>query len=787
MAFSQTINLIISGEDHGASAALEAVAGGVGGLGGGLSALAGPAGIGLAAIGAVGAGAAAVGLAAFNASQDFDQAMHLFQAQTGATDAEMAGFRDTALDVFNNNWGESLEDVGSAMATVRSITQATGDDLGELTTQGLILRDVFGYDLVESSRAADTAMENFGITGQEVMDLITATAQATGDPMGDLLDTVNEYSADFAEAGFSASDMFNILTAGADAGIFSMDKTADAVREFNTRLVDGSSSTREVFDLLGSGGAFMSSLWEAGVISYEDYMAALQDPAGIDAVDALSMALETGALDGASAMQLMIDQLEDMDDPIARDAAGVALFGSMWEDLGADAILALNDVEDSLGDVSGATLAAGDTISQGPGAAWEQFKRTITTSLLPLGDWLSDMLMTMTPHLQALADWLAVKIPVATEALRSWWVDTAWPQIMAAADWIETNIMPHLRTLGQWFLDEGVPALQALAADIMSVLVPGLQQLFIWGQQLATAAMPILGAAVTWVRDNFDTLKPVLIAVGALVLLLTAPILIVAGLIIAFAAAYNQNWYGIRDTTDLVVARITELWNNFQLLIGAFGAWFEVNVKTPWQENWTQMEAIWTTAKANIEAVWAGFKLTLAAFSTWFDTNVKTPWQNNLTQMQAIWATAKTNIEAAWNGFKATVETVWAILQPIFDAIRGFAAWLSGVSFDFNFNIPDVPDWMIPGSPIPLHTAWKNFGEFLDSEQFQPDLVAPEPLFPGAATAAAGNVGAQTLLASAGGGRQIAIGEIHIHNREAMELLLEFLNGTVDEEALGVF
>lgn len=427
MALSQIINLIISGEDQGASAALDTVAGSLGGVGGSLAAVAGPAAIGVAGLAAIGTGAAVVGLAAFNASQDFDQAMNLFQAQTGSTDEQMEEFRQTALGIFNNNWGDSLGDVANAMSTVRSITQAEGDDLSDLSTQALILRDVFGFDLVESSRAADTAMENFGVTGQSVMDLIAATAQRTGDPMGDLLDTVNEYSADFAEAGFSAQDMFNLFVAGSDAGIFSIDKTADAVREFNTRLVDGSASTQEAFDTLGSRNSFLWTAWEAGALSLEEYQAAVANT-DIDAVDALGIALESGALNGASAMQLLIEQMEDMEDPIARDAVGVALFGSMWEDLGADAILALNDVENALGDVEGATLAAGDTVSQGPRAAWEQFKRTVTTSLIPLGDWLADMLTQMTPHLTTLADWLAVKIPLATEALRAWWVDIAWPQ-----------------------------------------------------------------------------------------------------------------------------------------------------------------------------------------------------------------------------------------------------------------------------------------------------------------------------------------------------------------------
>ena len=33
-----------------------------------------------------------------------------------------------------------------------------------------------------------------------------------------------------------------------------------------------------------------------------------------------------------------------------------------------------------------------------------------------------------------------------------------------------------------------------------------------------------------------------------------------------------------------------------------------------------------------------------------------------------------------------------------------------------------MPWWAVPGSPLPLHTAWKNFGEYLGRSSFDFDM-----------------------------------------------------------------
>ena len=79
------------------------------------------------------------------------------------------------------------------------------------------------------------------------LDVYKRQAQNGLDKNGDLLDTINEYSVHFKQAGFDAESMFNMLINGTESGTFSVDKLGDTVKEFFIRAKDGSDSTIGAF------------------------------------------------------------------------------------------------------------------------------------------------------------------------------------------------------------------------------------------------------------------------------------------------------------------------------------------------------------------------------------------------------------------------------------------------------------------------------------------------------------------------------------------------------------
>lgn len=324
---------------------------------------------------AAGIGLVTVALAGVDQVLAWDSALGKFQAQTGATNAELAEYRDIAQEVFTSGWGDSIDTVVSSMSQVERITGASGAELENLTTNALILSDVFDADVAESTRTANTLMEKFGIDGEKAFDLITTGFQTTGDPAGDLLDTLNEYAGNFEQMGFTAEESLAILNSGLEAGAFNTDVVGDALREFNIRLTDGTSA-----DAIGTLTK-----------NTQDLFAAFQD----------------GDATAADVFDSVLEDLNAIEDPIERNAAGVAIFGTQWEDLGEDAILALDSTAEALGEVDGATDAAGDAMQSGLAPAVERLKRTGLTLLANfLTPFITQLADKLVPVMEDVSAWL---------------------------------------------------------------------------------------------------------------------------------------------------------------------------------------------------------------------------------------------------------------------------------------------------------------------------------------------------------------------------------------------
>ena len=151
---------------------------------------------------------------------------------------------------------------------------------------------------------------------RQAYNIVAVGAQNGADQNGDLLDTLNEYSAQYSALGLSADQFVTGLINGAEAGVFSIDKVGDAVKEFNLRAKDGSNTTIEAFQALGMNADEMTKRFAAGGESAEE------------------------------AFFEVVNTLNNMDDPIAKNTAAVKLFGTQFEDLQANVLPVLAGMKD---------------------------------------------------------------------------------------------------------------------------------------------------------------------------------------------------------------------------------------------------------------------------------------------------------------------------------------------------------------------------------------------------------------------------------------------------------
>ena len=166
-----------------------------------------------------------IGSAVVDASMEFEQSSNKMAAATGATAEEMQGLEQVMMNIYNDNFGDSFEDIGETVTNLKTqFRDLDNTQLQNLAEQAYLLRDTFGAETPELIRAAKTLMDQFGISGEEAFNLIAQGYQNNLDFSGEFLDTINEYSVQYSNAGLSADDFFNSLANGAKNGAFNLDK-----------------------------------------------------------------------------------------------------------------------------------------------------------------------------------------------------------------------------------------------------------------------------------------------------------------------------------------------------------------------------------------------------------------------------------------------------------------------------------------------------------------------------------------------------------------------------------
>ena len=211
------------------------------------------------------------------------------------------------------------------------------------------LADVLGEDVQPVATSVSTLLSSgLAKSAQEAFDLIATGARNGVNRADDLLDTLTEYPALFQRLGLSGPEALGLISQGLNAGARNSDLAADALKEFQIRATDASETSAQGFKDLGLDAEEMTAKIAAGGESARD-------------------GLET-----------VLTKLRETEDPVLRNAAAVALFGTQAEDLGA-ALFAmdLSTAVAELGTVTGAAQQMFDTLAGNDASKIEQAQRNI--------------------------------------------------------------------------------------------------------------------------------------------------------------------------------------------------------------------------------------------------------------------------------------------------------------------------------------------------------------------------------------------------------------------------
>lgn len=399
----------------------------------------------------------------------FNQAINQMAASTGAAGAELEGLRDVVKDVYSNNFGESYEDAANAVAEVSKQTGLMGEELQKATESAFALSDTFEMDVQESTKAAKSMMSNFGISAEEAYNLIAVGAQNGADSSGELIDTLNEYAADVAEAGLSAEQFTSALVAGSDAGVYSVDKIGDAIREMNTTAKDGTAA--EAFEALGFNADEMAAKFAAGGDTAK------------------------------AAFEETITALNNTTDPLVRNSAAVGLMGSIYEDTGDGIITALSAVADTSVTAVDALGQINEAKYDDVGSAVEGLKRTIGKATI---DIRSDLSGGLTDAISGFVNVLNSADGDAGKIFDGL-VEAAKTALSAVAPVIENWIDKGKEIIEKIVsgIQENLPVIKQKAQDILQMLIKGIAGK---ANMIVEVGLPLLQSLIQGISENAGSL-----------------------------------------------------------------------------------------------------------------------------------------------------------------------------------------------------------------------------------------------------------------------------------------
>ena len=641
---------------------------------------------------------------------EWQEATNQVAASTGAAGKELENLRGAMERVYADNFGEDVADVADAVALVdRNLANLDQEGLTKATEGALALRDAFEYEVEESTRAAEAIRKNFGTSVEDAFSLIAAGAQNGLDYSGELIDTINEYSSQFSKLGFTADGMFNLLQSGADSTAWNLDKVGDAIKEFSIRAIDGSDTTVSAFEDLGYNAEKIMATFAAG---------------GEGANTAFFEVLNT---------------LMDVDDQVKRDALGVSLFGTMWEDLGVEAMQAMADASSAAYDTQGALEQINQVKYNDLDSALQGIRRQMEVDLLPAADAVYQSLMDSMPEITAamgemspviaeiaedFADWaggaVSEGLPVLVDGIRDFadWAGKAhekakpflsflWEHkgtvvaVAAGAKVLSVSLGAVNKAMGAYKNAKGMLAvLQKILAvypgliaakvkdkaktaylyalEAKDVLIRAKTTAATWAQTAATKASTLATKAATVATKGMS----------AAVKFLTSPMGITLGIITAVAAALvllYKNWDSVKAWLVNFGNTVNQIWTNFSNAVGnaiaAIGQHFPL--LGAYLQGW------WESIQAAVENVKAIFQNIIDFISNVFSGNWSAAWQNIVNIFGNLFGMIVNLAKAPINGVISAINWVLEKINSISVTIPDWVPLVGGQTL--GFNIPTIP------------------------------------------------------------------------------------------------
>lgn len=478
-----------------------------------------------------------------------------------------------------------------------------------------------GLDFGELIQETNEISGALNISNEQAIGLVNSLLEI-GFPV-EQLDIISEYGTQLEMAGFSAKEVQAIMAAGVETKTWNIDNLLDGLKEGRIRLAEfGQEVPAAMGTLLEQAGISTQQMQEWG------------------------QAVAKGGEGGRKAMLDVVDALVSIEDETLRNALGVEIFGTMWEDQGDNIIETLQGMSDHLGDASQNQEKLNnmmDVLNSDPMVALKDAALELSKALLPAADALAAVTRKVAEF--------AAAYPTLTSAIAGVIaVVGTLAGLLAPLGLAFVSLKPAISGVGTVLKSLGsvggvVSKAFGLISSAIKVVIPIIAGLS--GPVLAAIAVIAgLATVAVLIKENWETIGPFLQGIWETI---SATALEIWGVIKEFFAtlwdsiveAWTVAWETISTT-------IMEIWTVFMESVQTVWGTIKEFFATIWDAVAEAWAVAWETITTTVMTIWQGI---IEAVTTVFGPIVD--------KFQEIWDQIKTAASTAWEAIKAALQTAW--------------------------------------------------------------------------------------------------------------------------------
>jgi phage-related minor tail protein len=235
---------------------------------------------------------------------------------------------------------------------------------------GAIARAYAGIDFTELIQEANEISRELNISNEEALGLTNSLLKVGFPP--EQLDVIAEYGKQLTDAGYNAEEIQAIMSAGVETGTWNIDNLLDGLKEGRIKLAEfGQEVPKATKDLLANTEISTKQFQEWG------------------------KAVSEGGTTGREAMQEAAQALLEVEESTTRNALGVQMFGTMWEDQGTnitDTILNMDSHMMSAKENQDALNQSVEGLNADPAVKMQQAMADLKVALQPVFEVISNVI-----------------------------------------------------------------------------------------------------------------------------------------------------------------------------------------------------------------------------------------------------------------------------------------------------------------------------------------------------------------------------------------------------------